>query len=65
MNGAGRDGSGDSHFYPRDFGKIGYLYLHDGQWDGKQIVSERVSFIDPNKTRGIAATPRVRTPDFN
>jgi hypothetical protein len=32
-------GWGDSHFYPRDFGKIGYLYLHDGQWDGKQIVS--------------------------
>jgi CubicO group peptidase (beta-lactamase class C family) len=33
-------GWGDSHFYPRDFGKIGYLYLHDGQWDGKQIVSK-------------------------
>ncbi|MES1262009.1 MAG: serine hydrolase [Acidobacteriota bacterium] len=32
-------GWGDSHFYPRDFGKIGYLYLHDGQWDGKQILS--------------------------
>ena len=32
-------GWGDSHFYPRDFGKFGYLYLHDGQWDGKQIVS--------------------------
>ena len=32
-------GWGDSHFYPRDFGKIGYLYLHDGVWDGKQIIS--------------------------
>jgi CubicO group peptidase (beta-lactamase class C family) len=38
-DGQGRThGWGDSHFYPRDFGKIGYLYLHDGKWDGKQIV---------------------------
>ena len=32
-------GWGDSHFYPRDFAKIGYPYLHDGLWDGKQIIS--------------------------
>ncbi|MEP6916921.1 MAG: serine hydrolase, partial [Acidobacteriota bacterium] len=31
-------GWGDSHFYPRDIAKLGYLYLHDGQWKGKQIV---------------------------
>lgn len=23
---------------PRDMAKLGYLYLHNGQWDGKQIV---------------------------
>ena len=26
---------------PRDMAKLGYLYLRDGQWDGKQIVSAR------------------------
>jgi CubicO group peptidase (beta-lactamase class C family) len=31
-------GWGDSHFYPADLARLGYLYLHGGEWNGKQIV---------------------------
>ena len=31
-------GWGDSHFFPRDVARLGYLYLHGGEWNGKQIV---------------------------
>jgi CubicO group peptidase (beta-lactamase class C family) len=26
---------------PRDMAKLGYLYLHQGQWDGQQVVSAK------------------------
>jgi CubicO group peptidase (beta-lactamase class C family) len=32
------DGWGDLYLHPRDMAKIGYLWLNNGQWDGKQIV---------------------------
>jgi hypothetical protein len=32
-------GAGNIRLYPADMAKIGFLFLHDGVWDGKQVVS--------------------------
>lgn len=32
-------GWGDLHLFPHDMAKLGYLFLNNGQWDGKEIVS--------------------------
>ena len=31
-------GGNTMHFTPRDMARLGYLYMHDGMLDGKQIV---------------------------
>ena len=33
-------GWGDLHLLPEDLAKIGFLWLHRGNWDGQQVVSE-------------------------
>jgi CubicO group peptidase (beta-lactamase class C family) len=32
-------GWGDSHFFAHDLARLGYLYLHKENWNGKQIIS--------------------------
>jgi CubicO group peptidase (beta-lactamase class C family) len=33
--------------------RIGYLYLHSGMWDGRQIIPS--SWVDKTKAGGVAA----------
>jgi len=50
-------GWGDSHLFPPDVARIGYLYLHDGAWNGRQIVPRdwvAKSIAVPTTARGEA-----------
>ena len=35
------DGWADVSLHPHDMAKLGFLFLHQGRWDGRQIVSRR------------------------
>jgi CubicO group peptidase (beta-lactamase class C family) len=48
-------GWGDSHLFPQDLAKIGYLYLHGGDWNGNRILPESwvtMSVTPPAGQRG-------------
>ena len=47
-------GYGRIHMRPQDMAKIGYLYLNDGQWDGKRIISSQ--WVKTSTRKHIAAT---------
>jgi len=48
------DGEAGLFLSPHDMARIGYLYLHNGTWDGKQIIPS--SWVDRAKAGGVAAT---------
>jgi CubicO group peptidase (beta-lactamase class C family) len=47
-------GHSDLYMKPHDMAKIGYLYLNDGMWDGKRIISSQ--WIKASTRKHIAAT---------
>jgi hypothetical protein len=50
------DGWGDLHLQPRDMAKIGYLWLHAGAWEGRQIV--------PSDYMRAATQPHSPAPEY-
>jgi CubicO group peptidase (beta-lactamase class C family) len=48
------DGGAGLFLSPHDMARIGYLYLHNGTWDGKQIISS--SWVDRAKEGKVSAT---------
>ena len=50
-------GFADLKLQPRDMAKLGYLWLHKGVWEGRQIVSP--SYLDAALTPHAAVSPHV------
>jgi CubicO group peptidase (beta-lactamase class C family) len=48
------DGEAGLSLAPHDMAKIGYLYLHSGAWDGKQIIPS--SWVDRARAGKVTAT---------
>ena len=48
------DGESGLFLAPHDMAKLGYLYLHDGSWDGQQIIPS--SWVDRARQGPVKAT---------
>lgn len=48
------DGEAGLSLAPHDMARIGYLYLHNGMWDGKQIIPS--AWVDRARAGNVAAT---------
>jgi CubicO group peptidase (beta-lactamase class C family) len=48
------DGEAGLSLTPQDMARIGYLYLHDGMWDGRQIIP--TSWVERARAGSVPAT---------
>src|SRR3984957_15133340 len=48
------DGESGLYLAPHDMAKLGYLYLHEGSWDGQQIIPS--SWVDRARQGPVTAT---------
>jgi CubicO group peptidase (beta-lactamase class C family) len=48
------DGEAGLYLSPHDMARIGYLYLHDGLWEGKRLIPS--SWVERAKSGPVAAT---------
>lgn len=48
------DGEAGLSLSPHDMARIGYLYLHDGQWEGRQLIPP--SWVERAKSGPVVAT---------
>ncbi|MFY9970015.1 MAG: serine hydrolase [Roseiarcus sp.] len=56
------DGESGLYLTPRDMAKLGYLYLHEGSWDGEQIIPS--SWVDRVRQGPVKATDGYHYANF-
>ena len=56
------DGESGLYLTPRDMAKLGYLYLHEGSWDGEQIIPS--SWVDRVREGPVKATDGYHYANF-
>ena len=49
-----------AHFTAREMAKLGYLYLHHGQWDGAQVIpQDYIAYLPANRVMVVHQSTRI------